>query len=113
MNIVFRVLLAVCALTSFWFVIHQVRKAQLLISDSISWIGFGLICVVLAVFPQIAVWMASILGIQSPVNLVYLVIIGLMMLRVFKLSLKISQLETRVKELSQNIAIKEYMEKRK
>ncbi len=113
MNTVFRILLIVIALCSFWFVIHQIRKAQLQIPDSISWMGFALICVIIAVFPQIAIGLANLLGVQSPVNLVYLVIIGLLILRVFRLSLKISQLDTKVKSLSQRIAIKDYKESRK
>lgn len=113
MTPVFRILLILVALSAFWFVIHQIRKAQLQIPDSISWMGFGLICVIIAIFPQISYGLADLLGIQSPVNLVYLVIIALLILRVFKLTLRLSQLDTKIKELSQKIAIDEYNKTKK
>lgn len=113
MTPVFRILLIIVALLAFWFVIHQIRRSQLQIPDSISWMGFGLICVIIALFPQIAISLAELLGVQSPVNLVYLVIIALLILRVFKLSLQLSQLDTKIKELAQTIAIDEYNESKK
>lgn len=113
MTPIFRIVLILVALLAFWFVIHQIRKSQLQIPDSISWMGFGLICVIIAIFPQLAISLSEFLGVQSPVNLVYLIIIALLILRVFKLSLRISQLDTKIKELSQVIAIDEYNDSHK
>ena len=113
MSTVFRIILIVIALLAFWFVIRQIRKSQLQIPDSISWLFFGLICVILALFPQLAEDLAGLLGVQSPVNLVFLIIIALLILRVFRLSLALSKLDTKVKELAQTIAIKEYEDSKK
>ncbi|MBR3348585.1 MAG: DUF2304 domain-containing protein [Solobacterium sp.] len=105
MSIAFRILLIVAAVWAFLFVITEVRKAKLLISDSLPWFFFMAIFVVLALFPQIAIFCASLLGIQSPVNLVYLFIIGILIIRTFKLTLKVSQLDTKIRELAQRSAI--------
>lgn len=107
MSIAFRILLIIAAVWAFLFVINEVRKAKLLISDSLPWFFFMVIFVILALFPQIAIYCASLLGIQSPVNLVFLSIIGILIIRIFKMTLKISQLESKLKDLTQNIAIYE------
>jgi len=107
MSIAFRILLIIAAVWAFLFVINEVRRAKLLISDCLPWFFFMAIFVVLALFPQIAIWCAAVLGIQSPVNLVFLSIIGILIIRIFKLTLKVSQLDTKLKDLTQNIAIYE------
>ncbi len=107
MSIAFRLLLIIAAFWAFWFVITEVRKAKLQISDSLPWFFFTAIFVILALFPQIAIYFAGLLGIQSPVNLVFLFIIGILIIRIFKLTLRVSQLDTKLKDLTQRIAIRE------
>ena len=62
---------------------------------------------VIGIFPGIAIFLAKIVGIQSPVNFVYLVVIFLLILRSFMLTIRISWLEERVKNLVEEIAIRE------
>ena len=61
---------------------------------------------VLGTVPQVAYWLSSVLGIQSPVNLVYLLIIGLLVEKMFTLSVTLSMLEEKVTILSAEIAIR-------
>ena len=107
MTIWFRILLFLAAILSLQLVLRNIRKSKLLISDSLFWIFFSAILVILAVFPQIAYAVSDLLGIQSPVNLVYLVIIALLIWRVFKLYLRVSSMDTKLKELAQRIALNE------
>lgn len=101
----FRILLIVMAALSFWVVIRNIRRSRMLISDCLFWFFFVLLIVILAVFPQIDYFFAGILGIQSPVNLVYLVMIALLIMICFSQTVRISNLETKVRDLTQNIAI--------
>jgi hypothetical protein len=93
--------------SSLQLVLRNIRKSKLLISDSLFWIFFSAILVILAIFPQIAYVVSDLLGVQSPVNLVYLVIIALLIWRVFKLYLRVSSMDTKLKELTQRIALNE------
>lgn len=107
MTFLFRALLVLAAMFSLYFVIHHLRKNQLLVKDSLFWLLFAVLMVVLAVFPQIAFWAARILGIQSPSNLVYLVVIAILLYRQFRITLRLSLLDTKLKVLTQNLALKE------
>lgn len=78
------------------------------IEDSLFWILISTILVILSIFPKIADFMASLLGIGATVNFVFLAMIFILLIKVFMLSLKISQMEDRIKNLVQRIAIKEY-----
>lgn len=110
MTLLFRLFLLIVAVLSFYFVIRNIRKAKLLISDCIFWFFFSLLTVILAVFPGIAIFFANLMGIQSPVNLVYLIILALLLFITFKQTIRISGLETRIKDLVQDETINEKKE---
>lgn len=75
--------------------------------DAFFWICLAFVFVILGVFPQVAIFFAELIGIQSPVNFVFLVVIFLLLLRSFLLTIRISWLEERVKNLVEEIAIRE------
>lgn len=101
----FRILLILAAVLSFMFMISNIRRSRLRISDSIFWFLFAALLILLAVFPQIAYFFGGLLGIISTVNLVFLVIIALLLFRVFTLTLRVSELDGKIEELAQTIAL--------
>jgi hypothetical protein len=107
MSLTFRILLILAAVWAFRFVIIEIRKSKLQITDSLSWFFITLVFILLALFPQIAEHAAELLHIQSPVNLVYLVVIAILIFRIFLLTVRVSQLDNKVKELTQRLAIDE------
>lgn len=109
----FRILLILAAILSFRFMISNIRRSKLRISDSIFWFLFAALLILLAVFPQIAFFFGSLLGIISTVNLVFLVIIALLLFRVFTLTLRVSELDGKIEELAQTIALQNMKDKNK
>ena len=70
----------------------------------------GLACgalLILAIFPGIAYWAASLLGFMSPINFVYVVIIFLLLAKQFFMSIKLSQLDSKVRILTEQVALNE------
>ncbi len=110
-SIVLRVLLIIVSVWLFCHVLRSVRKSQVQIDDMIFWLLFSIVIVVLALIPQIATWAADLLGVMSPVNLIYLVIIFVLLLKLFSISIRFSQLEAKIKTLTQEIAVRECIEK--
>lgn len=105
-----RILLILFSVWLFIHVLRSVRKAKVQIDDIIFWLLFCVALIVLAVFPQIASFAAGLLGVQSPINLIYLVIIFLLLLKIFSMSIKFSQLEMKMKTLAQELALKQCLE---
>ncbi|MBQ6488638.1 MAG: DUF2304 domain-containing protein [Solobacterium sp.] len=103
----FRIMLIAAAIFTFFFIISNIRKSKLRISDALYWFGFSTLLILLAVFPQIAFFFGGLFGIISTVNLVFLVIIALLILRVFTLTLRLSELDLKLEELAQEMALKE------
>ena len=107
MSRVFRILLFISAFLAFFFMIHNIRKSKFVIGDSIFWFFFSALLVFLAVDPEFAYYITRELGIQSASNLVFLIIIGLLVIRVFQMDLRISDLSAKLKSLVQDTAIHE------
>ena len=108
-----RILLFFAALTTGGWIVYKIRKLQVKMQDAIFWVVFAVILFILGIFPQAGFWLTERLGIMSPANLIFLVIIFLLMEKVFTLSIIVSQLEEKMSILSAEIAMRSNeMEKR-
>lgn len=102
-----RIILIVVSVMTFIYISRKLKKSQLQVMDAFFWIVFSFVLMVIGVFPGIAMFFAKVVGVQSPVNFVYLVFIFLLLLRTFMLTIRISFLEEKVKNLIEEIAIRE------
>ena len=109
MSLSLRIVLIVISILTCFYIARKLRKSQMNISDTVFWIFFAVILVLLSVFPGIASWGADMLGFQASVNFVFVVVIFLLILRVFIMSIKISVLEDKLRNLTEGIAVRENM----
>lgn len=105
MSDILRIVLVIISVLSCYYVLRKIRKSQIQIEDSIFWIVFSGIILILSIFPQIAYFCSGMIGIESPVNFVFLVFIFILLFKIFLMSIKISQMEDKMRNLVQNIAI--------
>lgn len=108
MNLLFRIILLTVSIGTFCYIVRKIRKSQVQITDVSFWVFFSFVLIVIALRPQIAVFMSGILQIATTVNFVFLTVIFLLLLQVFLLSIKVSKLESRIKELTSEIALDNY-----
>lgn len=101
------------SLGTFIFVIQKIRKTGLNIDDSLGWILWSLILLVLSIFPQISYWISSRLGFMSTSNFILCLFIFFLYIMVFSQQIEISKLREKQKELIQKLSIKEYKNKEK
>ncbi len=101
-----RIILMISSLLSFLFVIRRLKKTQVQIYDTVFWIILSVLFVLLSIFPQIAIGLAVLLGVQSPVNLVYLIIIFFLLAHCFLQSLRFSRLEAQFRSFVGDEALK-------
>lgn len=107
MTVETRLMLLVGAVFTLFYFVHHIRKNRMQIDYAIYWALFSGALVVLSIFPQIANVFSKLLGVQSPANLVYLVIIFLLIIKLFTSTMKISRLNQQLTELVQHIALRE------
>ena len=95
---------------AFYYVLRNIRDQKLQINDSLFWFFFAVLLLVLAIFPGITFFFADILQIESPANLLFLVMFAILIYRSFQQSIRLSQLDNKIKELTQNMTIYENMD---
>lgn len=103
-----RVLLFFAALVTVGWILYKIRKLQVKMQDAIFWIVFAGILLIMGIFPQVCYWLTGVLGIMSPANLIFLVVIFLLIEKIFTLSIIVSQLEEKISVLSAEIALRSH-----
>lgn len=107
MSLSLRMFLIVGALLALFFVLRKIRKSQMKTSDAIFWFFFALCLVVLAVFPQIALWCSAVLSVESPANFIFLCIVAILLIKEFTASLEIAKLKAKLSQIAQEEALRE------
>ena len=107
MSIILRILLILASLLASISVIRKIRKAKLQIDDEVFWVLSSIIILLVAIFPNIIYILADITGVQSPANLLYLLVIAILLMKIFNMSIKISILEDKIKKIVQKISLDE------
>ena len=102
---VLRICLILGALVTAGYVLRRVRQARVQIEDTIYWLALSAVLLLVALFPGIAYWVSDLLGFVSPINCVYLIVIFLLLARQFVLSIRVSQLDSRLRVLTERVAL--------
>ena len=105
MSIYIRILLIIGACSLLLFMLKKIRQSKLKIEYVVFWFCFSSILVLMGIFPNIASKISAILGFQSPVNMVFLIIIFILIVKLFFNTIQMSALENKVDSLAQQIAI--------
>ena len=105
MSILLRINLIIACIFTLWYVIRKVRKSQMQIRDTVFWVCFAVFLFILSVLPVIATFAANFLGIDAPVNFIFLSIIFVLLAKLFWTSIRISHMEDKLTELVQYIAL--------
>ncbi len=105
MSVYMRAVLMLGAVFNFIFVCFKLRKSQLKFTSAFFWIFFSVTLLILGVFPQIGIFFAVRLGVLSSVNFIFLVVIALLVLRSFLLTIRVSELENKLDELVEELAV--------
>lgn len=108
MTIELRITLIIVSLLTLIFIARKIRSSKVKLEDSIFWICFAVLIFILSLFPQIFYALSSLAGTYAPVNFVFLFFIFILLVQSFNLSMRISQADTRIKELTQQLAIEKF-----
>lgn len=105
MSICLRIILLVVSVLLALYVFRKIKKAQFVVGDTIFWLVFCLLLLFIGIFPKVTYWASALIGIESPANFIFLVVIFLLLVKIFLLSLKVSKLETKLGFLIQKYAL--------
>lgn len=108
MTIALRVALILVSLITLVFIARIIRSSKIKLEDSMFWICFAALIFIFSLFPQIFYALSDLVGTYSPSNFVFLFFIFILLIQSFQLSMRISQADTKIKELTQQLAIEKF-----
>ena len=107
MTPVVRIILIVVSILSTWYILKKIRQSKLQIEYAIFWIIFSGVLVIISLFPWLVSLFTRLLGMQLPVNFVFMVFIFILLVKLFMMTIELSTLENKVKDLTQELALEE------
>lgn len=108
MSITLRIGLLFAALITVIWILRKIYKCKVKLGDAIFWVCLSAILAVFGIAPKVAYVLADILGIQAPVNFIFLFMLALLIEKLFTLSIKVSQLEDKITVLSAELALRSH-----
>lgn len=108
MSISLRVILIIASVVTAICIFVKIRKSQVRIEDAVYWIITSILLVVISIVPGIAEFFSNLIGIMSPANFIFLCIIFILLIKVFSLSIRSSQLDNKLSSLVQRFALQQH-----
>ena len=71
MNIKAQIIISIIIIWGIVYIINMVRKKALELRYSLTWLGVGICILILTLFPQIMNKISAIMGIASPMNMLF------------------------------------------
>lgn len=105
MNIRIQIIVAIFIIIALIIIINMIRKKSLELRYALAWLFVGGGVLVLDLFPKLMEWLSRLLGIASPVNMLFFLGFCFSLGIVFVLTLAVSRMSNRIKELAQELAL--------
>lgn len=106
MSITLRIILLIAAIACVVWILYRIRKSKVKVEDAVFWICLAGVLFVMGTFTEIPFWLSNFLGIQSPANCIFLLIIAMLLEKIFTLSIKVSQIEEKIEILTAETALR-------
>ena len=111
MSVKIQIIIAVLIICALIVIIDMIRKKRLELSYALSWLLVGIGVLILDIFPQLIKTISENIGIVSPVNMLFFFGFCFSLIIIFVLTIAVSKLSIKIKQLAQQIAIYEKKEK--
>lgn len=87
------------------FLIILLRARRLREKYAITWISVGIGALVLGAFPEALAWLADIVGVRTPSNLLFTLALAVLLMVCVQLSVEITGLEEETRTLAEELAL--------
>ena len=105
MGIELQIAMIIGALLALGIVLHGAIKLNLNIKYAVVWICWALFILLIGIFPDIAQFISSLLGIATVSNLVFLLMMAILYALSYYAYIKISRMNEEIKRLGYEVAM--------
>ena len=105
MNIKIQFIIIIGVLIALAIIVNMIRRKKLELRYALAWLFVGVGILILDCFPQLITWISNHLGIASPVNMLFFFGFCFSLVIIFVLTVAVSRMSIRMKQLAQEIAL--------
>lgn len=107
MTLTLQILLIIFSILLLISIVRQVNHARVIFSDFSYWLLFSTFLILIALFPKLSYLLAHLMGIKTVAFSVFLMVVTMLIMLTLSLSFKVSVLNRRFIQLTQNLALLE------
>lgn len=111
MNIRIQVIIAIAIVLALCVIVNMIRKKALELRYALAWLLVGLGTLILDIFPGLMTGLAKFMGIAVPSNMLFFLGFCFALIIIFVLTVAVSRMSIRIKNLTQEMALYEKREK--
>ena len=111
MNIKTQIIIAIGILIALVVIINMIRRKKLELRYALVWLAVGVSILVLDCFPELIAWLSTRMGIENPTNMLFFLGFCFALVIIFVLTMAMSRMSIRIKELAQEIALNQKINK--
>lgn len=104
-----RIFFGVIGILAMVLVLSDVKKKKFFEQESFFWVIGALVVLILALFPELIILLANLIGIDYPPSLLFLLAIVFILYLLFRQSKQVSLLKEQVKDLGQKLVVMQKM----
>ena len=105
MNIRIQVVVAIIVIAALLVIVNMIRRKRLELRYALVWLGVGNGTLFLDCFPIVITKISQAMGIANPINMLFFFGFCFSLAIIFVLTVAISRMSIRIKQLSQEIAL--------
>ena len=107
MNTKLQIIIAIIVIIALCVIVNMIRKKRLELRYALAWLIVGMGTLILDCFPILTTKLADMLGIASPINMLFFLGFCFSLIIIFVLTVAISRVSIRMKQLAQELALYE------
>jgi len=101
------VLAAITSIITLVFIFDLLRRGVLRENYAVLWLFVGFLALAASIYPKILELLSRVLGVATPVNLLFFATIVLLILVAVQLSYELSRHEARIRRLAEELALQD------
>lgn len=105
MTVQLRIILIFMVIITGLLVIRQIKRKNLALKYTISWLFLLSVILIVSIFPAILGWLSSLMGIELPINMVFFLGFVFTLIIMYRLTEAASKMSQEITELTQKAAL--------
>ena len=105
LSVKIQVIVACLVLIALCVIVNMIRKKRLELRYALAWLLVGVGTLVLDCFPKTIGMISEMVGIASPVNMLFFFGFAFSLIIIFVLTVAVSRMSIRIKQLAQELAL--------